>query len=66
MISISIACGLVICLFQFDVGEATVRIDHTTESPLSNANSNRGRLGAAKKNVMDYLRIHTVVESTLP
>jgi len=23
MIAISIACGLVICLFQFDVGEAT-------------------------------------------
>jgi len=23
MIAISIACGLVICLFQFDVGDAT-------------------------------------------
>jgi len=38
-----------------------VRIDHTTESPLSNANSNRGRLGAAKKNVMDYLRIRCLL-----
>jgi len=32
-----------------------VRIDHTTESPPSNANSNRGSLGAAKKNVMAFI-----------
>jgi hypothetical protein len=34
MIAISIACGLVICLFQLDVGGLLVRIDPAIESPV--------------------------------
>jgi hypothetical protein len=34
MISISIACGLVICLFQLNVGRLVVRINPAIESPV--------------------------------
>ena len=44
MIAISIACGLVICLFQLDVGGYWSGLIPPL-NPRSNANSNRGRLG---------------------
>ena len=55
MIAISIACGLVICLFQLNCGRGYWSGLILPSNPLSNANSNRGRLGAAKKNVMAFI-----------